>query len=164
MKIEHELEPFYNQDSKILILGTMPSVKSRELGFYYAHPKNRFWWVLSQVYQEELPTTIEDKKKFLKKYYIALFDVLKTCSIEGSSDASIKNPIPNDLSPILKNSQITTIFITGKKAYQLYQRYIYPKTKIPAISLPSTSPAYARRDIKEYLIQEYKQIVEYTKK
>ena len=100
MKIEHELEPFYNQDSKILILGTMPSVKSREFGFYYAHPKNRFWWVLSQVYQEELPTTIEDKKKFLKKHYIALFDVLKTCSIEGSSDASIKNPIPNDLSPI----------------------------------------------------------------
>ncbi len=164
MKVEHELKPFYDQDSKILILGTMPSVKSRELGFYYAHPKNRFWWVLSQVYQEELPTTIKEQKKFLKKHYIALFDVLKTCTIEGSSDASIKDPIPNDLSPILKNSQIKAIFTTGKKAYQLYQKHIYPKIKIQAISLPSTSPAYARKDIKEYLLHEYQIIKEYTKK
>ena len=162
MKVFHTLEPIYNQNSKVLILGSMPSVKSREVGFYYGHPRNRFWSTLSKVYNEEIKDTKEDKVKFLIKHNIALFDVLKSCEITSSSDATIKNPVPNDISNILKNSNIKAIFTTGTKAYTLYQKYIYPKTKIKAIPLPSTSPANSRKDIEEILIKSYSQIKDYT--
>ena len=162
MKVIHPLKPIYNEYSRILILGTMPSIKSREEGFYYALPKNRFWKVLSQVYQEEIGTTKKEKIDFLFRHHIALFDVLKSCDISASEDNSIKNPIPNNFSHILKTSHITTIFTTGKKAYQLYQKYCYPKTKIKAILLPSTSPANCKKGIEEILYKEYKQIKQYT--
>lgn len=142
-KVYHTLEPYYQKDSQILILGTMPSTKSRELGFYYMHPKNRFWKVLSMVYQEPILDTIEAKKEFLKKHKIALWDVIQSCDIIGSSDSSITNVIANDIPSLLNKTEIKTIYTTGKKAYQLYQKYIDSKTKINAILLPSTSPANA---------------------
>ena len=162
MNVQHTLQPFYDRHSKVLILGSMPAVKSREVGFYYAHPKNRFWKVLSLIYQEEIEDDITKKQAFLKKHHIALFDVIQSCEIQGSSDQSIQNVIPNDLQPILEKSQIQAIFTTGQKAYHLYQNYIYPKTKIKAISLPSTSPAYCKKGVLEELIQEYQKIIPYT--
>ncbi|MCI9280005.1 MAG: DNA-deoxyinosine glycosylase [Bacilli bacterium] len=160
MKVKHELSPIYNEDSKVLILGSLPSVKSREEKFYYAHPKNRFWKTLSRVFNEEIGSTIEEKKAFLYKHHIALFDVIKSCEIKNSSDTSIKKVRPNNLNPILKQSKIKTIFTTGKKAYDLYQKYCYPKTKIEAIYLPSTSPANCPKNIESTLIDSYKQIKE----
>lgn len=156
MKIKHELEPFYDQNSEILILGSMPSVKSRELGFYYAHPKNKFWKILSDMYNEKELKTIEEKKKFLIKHQIALFDVIKTCDIKGSSDSSIKNIKVNDINKIIKNSNIKKIFTTGRKATDLYKKYCYPKTKIESIYLPSTSPANCGYCSYEELLQIYK--------
>lgn len=141
MKIKHPLKPFYNNDSKILILGTMPSVKSREIGFYYMHPQNRFWHILEVVFNEKIGNTIDDKKKFLLKNHIALWDVIKSCEIIGSSDSTIKNIKVNDINKLIKNSNINTICTTGKKAYSLYNKYIYPKTQIKAILLYSPSPA-----------------------
>ncbi len=158
MKVYHTLEPIYNQNSKVLILGSMPSVKSREENFYYAHPRNRFWKTLAKVYNEE----ITDKKEFLLKHKIALFDVIKECDIEASSDSTIKNVVPNDLSEILKNSKIEAIFTTGTKAYTLYQKYIFPKTNIKAIPLPSTSPANSKKDIEEILVKAYSEIKKKT--
>lgn len=164
MKIKHELKPIYDKFSKVLILGSIPSVKSREVGFYYAHPKNRFWSTLAQIYEAPIPKSIDEKIQFLKKHHIALYDVLASCDIESSSDSSIRNPVPNKFNNIIKNSQITTIFTTGKKAYNLYQKYCYPETKIEAIYLPSTSPANCPKDIEEKLINSYKQIKEITDK
>ncbi len=158
MLVEHPLKPIYNSESKVLILGTMPSIKSRERNFYYAHPQNRFWKNLSKVFDEPIGETNEERINFLLTNHIALFDVLKSCDISSSSDSSIKNPIPNDLTPILKESKINTIFTTGKKAYTLYQKYCYPKTNIKAILLPSPSPANCPKGIEEKLYKEYSQI------
>lgn len=152
----HTFPPFYQKDSKILLLGSMPSRKSREQSFYYMHPQNRFWRVLSAVYQEELPATIEEKKKFLIRHQIALWDCILQCDIVGSSDASIKNVIPTDIPSILDKTNIKKIFTTGKKAQSLYEKYIYPKTKIEAISLPSTSPANVANYSLEDLVEIYK--------
>ncbi len=162
MKVVHSLEPIYDENAKVLILGTMPSIKSREVGFYYGHKQNRFWTTLEKVYQEEIGATKEEKITFLKKHKIALFDVLKSCDITSSLDSTIKNPIPNDLTPILKKTNIKVIFTTGNKAYELYQKYCYPKTKIQAIKLPSTSPLYCPKGIDERLEKEYSQIRDYT--
>ena len=160
MKVKHTLKPIYDESSKVLILGSLPSVKSREIGFYYGHPKNRFWSTLENVFEEKIGNTKEEKINFLKKHHIALFDVVKKCDISSSSDASIKNVIPNNLKPILKNSNIKTIFTTGTKAHQLYKKYIYPKTKIEDIPLSSTSPANCKKGIEEILIKEYTKIKE----
>ncbi len=153
----HTIKPFYNKDSKVLILGSFPSVKSREEGFYYAHPQNRFWRVLSSVFEEE----IVDKKEFLKKHKIALFDVCASCEIKGSSDASIKEVVPNDIEEILKESGIKQIILNGKTASKLYQKYM-KDIKVPSITLPSTSPANASFSL-EKLIEEYKILKEFTK-
>lgn len=155
-KVKHEIEPIYDKNSKILILGTMPSVKSREVGFYYAHPKNRFWFVLEQVFNE----TIEDKKEFLLKNHIALWDVFASCDIKGSSDASIKNAIPNDLENLINKSNIKVIFTTGKTAYKYYLKFFKDKINLPVFCLPSTSPANCKIKDKE-LIEEYKLIQKY---
>lgn len=160
MKVKHTLKPIYDESSKVLILGSLPSVKSREIGFYYGHPKNRFWSTLEKVFEEKIGNTKEEKINFLKKHHIALFDVVKECDISQSSDASIKNIIPNNLKPILKNSNIKTIFTTGTKAHELYKKYIYPKTKIEDITLPSTSPANCKKGIEEILTEEYRKIKE----
>lgn len=162
MKVVHTLEPIYDKNSKCLILGSMPSVKSREMNFYYAHPKNRFWKTLEAIFNEQIGPSINDKISFLKKHHIALFDVLKSCDISSSSDSSIKNPIVNDLSIILKTTNIKTIFTTGQTAYKLYQKYLFPKTNIGAILLPSTSPANCPKGIEEKLIIEYSKIKEVT--
>lgn len=160
MIVNHPLSPIYDSNSMVLILGTMPSIKSREERFYYAHPKNRFWTTLSKVFNEEVGNTKDDKIRFLLKHHIALFDVLKSCEISSSSDSSIKEPVTNDFTDILKNSKIKYIFTTGKTAYHLYQKYCYPLTKIEAIYLPSTSPANCPKGIEDKLFQEYKRIRE----
>lgn len=155
-KVKHELKPIYDENSKILILGTMPSVKSREVGFYYAHPKNRFWWVLEQILEEK----IEDKINFLLDKHIALWDVLATCDINGSSDASIKNAKPNNLQKIVNESKIEAIFTTGKTAYQYYLKFFKDKIHLPVFCLPSTSPANCKVKNEE-LIKEYSIIKKY---
>ena len=162
MKVIHPLNPIYDSNSTVLILGTMPSIQSREKNFYYAHPKNRFWETLSNVYNEPIGNSKEEKIEFLLKHQIALFDVLKSCDIDSSKDQSIKNPIANDFTEILNHTEIKTIFTTGKKAYQLYQKHCYPKTKIEAIYLPSTSPCNCPKGIEEKLENAYKILLEYT--
>lgn len=162
MLVFHTLDPIYFNDSKVLILGSMPSLKSRELGFYYAHPKNRFWTTLEKVYNTKIGNSKEEKIMFLKIHKIALFDVLQSCEISSSSDSSIKNPVANDLSTILSNSSITTIFTTGRKAYTLYKKFCYPNTKIEAIYLPSTSAANCPKNIDDILFSYYKKIKEKT--
>lgn len=142
--LSHGFGPFYNEDSRVLILGSFPSVKSREQGFFYGHPRNRFWAVLAAVCGEEMPRTLEEKKAFLLRNGIALYDVIESCSIVGSSDSSIRDVVPADLRPILEESRVgSQIFTNGGKAAALYARYLYPALGIPAVSLPSTSPANA---------------------
>ncbi len=155
-RVTHTLKPIYTKDSKVLILGTMPSVKSREVGFYYGHPKNRFWWVLEKVFEEKM----EDKIEFLNRHSIALWDVLKECEINASSDASIKNAIPNDLENFIKKTNIQIIFTTGKSAYKYYLKFFKGKINLPVICLSSPSPANCRvRD--DELIEEYNILKKY---
>ena len=141
--IIHPIKPVYDKDSRVLILGSFPSVKSREEGFFYGHPQNRFWKVTSRVFDEDLPLTVDEKKAFLLKNHIALWDVIGSCEIEGSSDSSIRNVTVNDISKILKTADIKTIYLNGGKAYQLYQKYLFPSLGREGILLPSTSPANA---------------------
>ena len=141
--LTHTFEPVYNADSEILILGTFPSVKSRQQHFYYGHPQNRFWKVLAAVTGDVLPTTIEEKKAFLLRNHIAVWDVIKSCSIIGSSDSSIKNVTPTDLKQILDHCQIRQIYANGNKAGALYKKYQQPLTERDILVLPSTSPANA---------------------
>lgn len=159
-RIEHPIPPLYSKDSRILILGSFPSVKSREGEFFYHHPQNRFWRVLAEVCREQPPTTIEDKKELLLRHWIAVWDVIQSCEITGSSDSSIKNVIPNDLSYVLEHAPIRQIFVNGNTAYKLYQKYIYPKCGKTAIKLPSTSPANAACKYEE-LLEQWLQIREY---
>lgn len=139
----HPIAPVFDKDSKILILGSFPSVKSREEGFFYGHPQNRFWKVTSQIFGEELPVTINEKKAILIRNHIAVWDVIGSCEIEGSSDSSIRNVTVNDLSVILDTADIRAIFLNGKKAEQYYLKYLFPVLKRDAVCLPSTSPANA---------------------
>lgn len=141
--VSHGFAPVYDQNSKILILGSFPSVKSREEGFYYAHPRNRFWKILAAILQEKEPATIQEKKELLFSHGIAIYDVIEECDIIGSSDSNIKNVVPSDLAPILDIAQIQTIFTNGKTAERLYQKYQKTQTKLESVCLPSTSPANA---------------------
>ena len=145
--IVHPIPPVFNKDSRVLILGSFPSVKSREYGFFYGHPQNRFWKVAARVFNEEVPHTISEKKDFLIRNYIALWDVIGSCEITGSSDSSIKNITVNDISLILKTADIQAVYLNGGKAYQLYKKYIFPVTRREGICLPSTSPANAAWNI-----------------
>lgn len=145
--IVHPIPPVFNKDSRVLILGSFPSVKSREYGFFYGHPQNRFWKVAARVFNEEVPHTISEKKDFLIRNYIALWDVIGSCEITGSSDSSIKNLTVNDISLILKTADIQAVYLNGGKAYQLYKKYIFPVTGREGICLPSTSPANAAWNI-----------------
>lgn len=142
-EITHPIKPVYDGDSHILILGSFPSQKSREQMFFYGHPQNRFWKVLALVFQEQVPNTVDQKQRFLLSHKIALWDVIASCEILGSSDSSIKNVIPNDLGEILSTADIKGIFVNGKTAAKFYDRYIREKLGRPAICLPSTSPANA---------------------
>ena len=142
--LQHGFGPFFRPDSRILILGSFPSVKSREAQFYYGHPQNRFWRVISTVYNAPVPQSYPDKLAFLTQYRIALYDVIDSCSIIGSSDSTIEDVRVTDLKPILNASRIDgRIFTNGGKAYTLYQKYTYPILGLPATRLPSTSPANA---------------------
>lgn len=156
--VEHPIHPVFDKDSKILILGSFPSVKSREAKFFYGHPQNRFWKVLAQVFEENIPTTIEEKRAFLLRNRVAVWDVIKSCDIVGSSDSSIKNVVANDLSIILNEAGIEQIFVNGKKAEQFYKKYIEKEIGRKAICLPSTSPANAAWSV-EKLVREWKQIL-----
>lgn len=142
-RITHEFDPVFNNESKILILGTLPSVKSREQHFYYGHPQNRFWKVLAAITKEAVPSSISKKKELLLTHHIAIWDVIKSCDIIGSSDSSIRNVVPADINLLLQNSNITAIFGNGAKACELYDKYSLPQTGCHIHKLPSTSPANA---------------------
>lgn len=159
--IEHTLSPVYDRNSRILILGTMPSPKSREYGFYYSHPQNRFWRVISSLYGQQLPVTNEEKTELLLKNHIALWDVLKSCRIEGADDSSIKDPVANDIAGLLARTDIQAVFTTGTKAAALYRRFCQ-QTAGGAIALPSTSPANCRHYNLERLTEAYRIILKYT--
>ena len=139
----HNIDPVYDSHSKILILGSFPSVKSREQQFFYGHKQNRFWRVMAQVLNCPVPEDIPQKRAMLLTHHVALWDVIASCEISGSSDASIRNVQPNDLSRILSRADIHAIYTNGSKAYELYQKYIYPMNGLKAHPLPSTSPANA---------------------
>ncbi len=141
--IKHTFEPVWDKQSEVLILGTFPSVKSRENQFYYGHPQNRFWKLIAAIYGEPLPETIDEKKELILKHHLAVWDVIDQCDIIGSSDSSIRNVIPTDLSGLLEKSSIHTVIANGAKAYELYQKYQMAKTGLKVQKLPSTSPANA---------------------
>ena len=149
--LSHPFEPFFDKNSEILILGSFPSVKSREQMFFYGHPQNRFWRVIAAVTKSNTPKTIEEKKALLKANRIALWDVIASCEITGSSDSSIKNVTANDLSVILNNTKINQIFVNGKTAEKYYNRYIKNTIKKEAVCLPSTSPANALWSIEKLI-------------
>ncbi len=156
--LEHTLNPFYNQNSKILILGSFPSPKSRESGFYYGHPQNRFWKILSIIFKEETPLTNSQKMDFLSKHCIALWDVVASCKIIGADDNTIRDVKPNDLDVIINNSNVKTIFTTGKKADKLFKKFYGYKN----VCLPSSSPANCAISL-ESLVEQYKIILDYLK-
>lgn len=152
--IIHPIPPLYNKNSKILILGSFPSVKSREQMFFYGHPQNRFWRVISTVFESPVPETIEEKKELLYENGIALWDVIASCEIEGSSDSSIRDVKVNDLSVVLNEADIKQIFVNGKTAERYFEKYIKNEIKRDAICLPSTSPANAAWSL-ERLVSEW---------
>ena len=153
----HPFPPLYNEKSRVLILGSFPSVKSREQMFFYGHPQNRFWRVVAEVFGEKAPETIEEKKAFVLRNNLALWDVLASCEITGSSDSSIKNATANDISPILAGADIKEIFVNGKTAEKYYNKYIKPDIGRDATVLPSTSPANAAWSF-ECLVEAWKKI------
>ena len=153
----HPFKPIWNNNSKILILGSIPSPKSRENNFYYAHPRNRFWPVMQNLFDVKLES-VNEKKEFLLYNRIALWDVLKSCEIVGAADGSIKNPQPNDIETIVSSSSIDAVFTTGSAAYKYYRQFIENDISIKAVPLPSTSPANARMSL-EKLTESYRVIL-----
>ena len=153
--VTHGFGPVFDENSRILILGSFPSVKSREAAFFYGHPQNRFWKLLSRLYQEPLPETMETRRAFLLRNHIALWDAIESCDIIGSSDASIKNVEPVDIMRILDVSPVQAIYGNGNKACEMYRKYLEPVTGRPIITLPSTSPANAAWSL-EKLIDAWK--------
>ena len=149
MRENHNIPPVYDEYSRILILGSFPSVRSREEAFFYAHPRNRFWKVISSICQEEVPETVEEKKELLLKHRIALWDVIGSCEIRGSSDASIRNVETNDIRGLMEKTKIEAVFCNGRRSYELYYRYLYPQTGKEAVLLPSTSPANASMTLED---------------
>lgn len=158
-RVSHEFPPLFNASSRVLILGSIPSPKSREQGFYYMHPQNRFWRMLCSVLGEDVPTDIEGRRQMCLAHGIALWDVLESCEIEGASDSSIKNAKPNDLGRIFGTANIKAVFTTGKKAHALYCKF-FGDCLPEAICLPSTSPA--NRTISEAeMLEQYRRIAEF---
>lgn len=157
--VEHTFEPVFDSASRILILGTFPSVKSREGNFYYHHPQNRFWKVLSGLLDEPLPAAVDEKKRMLLSRHIAVWDVIESCDIKGSSDSSIRNVVPADLARILDRAPVKQIYANGETAFKLYRKYCEESARMTAIRLPSTSPANAAWSL-ERLIQAWSVILE----
>lgn len=161
MQVIHPLKPVYDRNCRVLILGTMPSPASRQIGFYYGHPQNRFWKVLAELYQEPLPQDTQERMQFALRHHIALWDVLAQCEINGAKDTSIRNPVANDLSGILAECNIQKIFTTGQTAAKWYKKLIFPKTGIEAATLPSSSPANCAVSM-EKMLQAYEEILKFT--
>ena len=159
--VSHDFEPVFDENSKVLILGTFPSVKSRENQFYYGHPQNRFWKVIAGLTESEVPQTNEEKKKLLLEHGIAIWDVIESCDIIGSSDSSIKNVVPADIERVVANSKIQNIYANGGTAKKLYEKYSQKKTGREIIGLPSTSPANAAYSLERLLEcwQEVKKVL-----
>ncbi|MBS5737136.1 MAG: DNA-deoxyinosine glycosylase [Clostridiales bacterium] len=158
MREFHTIPPLYNENSKILILGSFPSVKSRETEFFYGHPQNRFWKVMAALFREKIPESTEEKKSLLLSHGVALWDAVYSCDIVGSSDSSIKNVIPNDILFILSKTSVSKIFLNGKTAEKYYKKYIEKDVDIKAVCLPSTSPANASVSLDE-LIKKWSVII-----
>ena len=159
MRASHEFRPVFDENSEILILGSFPSVKSRQESFFYANPQNRFWKLMAQLLNESTPKDTKDKIVMLKKHKIALWDVIESCDIVGSSDSSISNVVPVDISQILSSANIIKVYANGGKAFELYNKYLYPKTQLDITKLPSTSPANAGYSF-DKLLSEWKKILE----
>ena len=155
--IKRTFGPVYDENSKLLILGSFPSVRSREANFYYGHPQNRFWRVLARVIEREMPTDIEGKKTALLSQGVALWDTLEECDILGSSDSSIKNPVPVDIRRVLNAATIRNIYCNGATSFSLFMKYLYPICGVTPIKLPSTSPANAAWT-EDRLYEEWKRI------
>ncbi len=153
--LTHGFGPLYGADSEVLILGSFPSVKSREQAFFYGHPQNRFWKIAAAVFGEKVPVTIDEKRAFILQNRLALYDVIEECEIRGSSDSSIRAVVPADLGPILRGSRVRRIFVNGQTAGKYYQKYLEPVTGIEATVLPSSSPANAAWSL-EKLIAAWK--------
>ncbi len=160
MHISHPIPPVYNTESRILILGSFPSVKSREVAFFYGHTQNRFWRVLAVLFDEEVPENTALRRDFLLRHKIAVWDTIASCDITGSSDASVKNAHPNDLTPILTTAPIRAIFCNGALSYKLFQRHIGRDCPVKAFPLPSTSPANAAKSLNA-LAEEWRVILSY---
>ena len=157
--VVHNFEPVYNAESRVLILGSFPSVKSREQNFYYGHPQNRFWKVIAELTKWQVPVTVEEKKRMLLENRIAIWDVIASCDIIGSSDSSIKNVVVNDFDAVLRFSKIQRIYANGAKAYSLYQKYVPESPRNNIMKLPSTSPANAAWSM-ERLCKAWKDILQ----
>jgi len=160
-RLLHELPKIYSKESKVLILGSFPSVKSRKISYYYGHKMNRFWKVLSFLFKEDIPDDNDSRTEFILRHNLALWDVIESCEIVGSSDSSIKNVKVNDIKSISNNSNLRLIICNGNKAYDLYQKHV-EGVDIPVIKLPSTSPANAGWSL-ERLCEQYKVILDYLK-
>lgn len=143
-RLIHPFGPLFNENSRVLILGSFPSVRSREQNFFYGHPQNRFWKVIAAVFEQPVPQTVEEKKLLILNNGLALWDSIASCEIAGSSDASIRNARANDIGVILDNCSIERIYCNGRKSHELYNRYIEPNAGREAVCLPSTSPANAQ--------------------
>lgn len=156
--VKHTFNPIYNKDSSILILGSFPSIKSRENGFYYGNKQNRFWKVLSSIYEQKEPISISEKKDFLLLNGIALWDVISECKIKGSSDSTIKDVIPNDLNVVFKHCSILKIFANGTTTYNLYMKLCFSKYGREIIQLPSTSAANAKKSLEELIFDWKKKL------
>lgn len=159
--VDNPLEPIIFSDSKVLLLGSMPSPKSREIGFYFGNPQNRFWRVIAQVYDEKPLVTIKDKRAFCKRNHLALCDVLQSCDIRGASDATITNPVPSRISDLIEMSSICEIFTLGGVASKLYKKYLEESVGVSARQLPSTSPANARMSVDD-LVEAFSIIKKFT--
>ena len=157
--LQHPFGPLFNENSRVLILGSFPSVKSREQNFFYGHPQNRFWKVIAALAGAPVPQTIEEKKELILSNHLALWDSIASCEITGSSDSSIRNATANDISVILDNSKVERIYCNGRKSHELYQRYIEPAIGRSAICLPSTSPANAQWTL-DKLIEAWAEIMD----
>ena len=156
--VVHTIPPLYDSHSRVLLLGSIPSPKSREIGFFYGHPQNRFWRVLAAVLGEPVPQSIEEKRAMCLKHHVALWDTIARCEIAGASDLSIRNAEPNDIGKLVRESEITRIFATGGKSAELYRKLIEPQLHIPITQLPSTSPANAAWSL-DRLIEAYRVIL-----
>ena len=157
ISIVHPFPPLYDAESRVLILGSFPSVRSREAMFFYGHPQNRFWKVLAELFDEDVPRTTEEKRAMILRNRLALWDSIRSCTITGSSDSSVRDVVPNDISGIISGSKIEKIFCNGALSHRMYMKYIFPETGIKAVKLPSTSPANAACAL-ERLVAEWKAI------